>query len=205
MRWEVEVKITWRGETLTYVHQSRPLFPAVYVWRAIVYDRNVPILLEQVMTDEGSINSDLDWRAYVQTSENLVNVNQPHAVLFFEEYMQELQAGESLASYLTTTVISPDEREAVFLFRSAGPTEIYLNGEQVEVAMSSEDERKADEYEDIPPCLRNSCRTVVMRLREGMNTLLVHNRPSPEQSPWWFFGGAFATPDGCLMTDLTFE
>jgi hypothetical protein len=55
------------------------------------------------------------------------------------------------------------------------------------------------------PYLRNSHRTVVMRLREGTNTLLVHNEPAPEQIPWWFFGGAFATPDGCLMTDLTFE
>jgi hypothetical protein len=205
MHWEVEVKITWRGETLTYMHQSRPLFPAVYVWRAIVYNRKVPIGLEQVMTDEGSVNGDLDWGVYVQTSEDLVNVNQPYAVLFFEEHMQELQAGEPLAGYLTTTVISPDERDVVFLFKPAGPTEIYLNGERVEEATTGEDEREGDEYEDMHPYLRNPHRTVVMRLREGTNTLLVHNGLAPERVPWWFFGGAFATPDGCLMTDLTFE
>jgi len=202
MRWEAEVKVTWKGETLIYTHQSQSLFPTICTWRAVVYDRErEPIALEQVVDDEGNINDGLDWKDYVQTSTGLRNVNQPHAILFYREYRQELRAREPLASYITTTVISPDEREAIIRFQSAGPTEFYLNGQKIE-GMSVEEE------EGVLPFFRHSRQTAVMHLRAGENTLVVDARAPLEGSegfPIWFFGGAFTTPGGDLMFDLVFE
>jgi len=198
MRWEAEVKIAWKGATLVYIHQSKPLFPTIYTWRALVYDRDEnPLTLDQVMDTEGHVDEALDWKTYVQTSAGLNSVNQPHAVLFFIEYRHELQAGKSLAGFLTTTVISPGEREAILQFQSAGSTEFYLNGRAVEEVLVGE--------EDVHPFSRRPRQTAVMHLHAGKNTLVVAPRPSQSERPSWFFGAAFMTPDGDLMTDLVFE
>jgi len=200
MRWEAKVKIVWKGETLTYAHQSNPLFPTIYAWRAVVYDQKEhPLALEQVMDDMGNVNDELDWKAYVQTLEGLRNVNQPHGVLFFGAYREELAAGKPLAGYVTTTVISPDEREAVIRFRTAGPTEFYLNGRKVE------ENPLEEETEEGHPLFRQVHKTAVMRLCEGENTLLIDTMPPQKGRPIWFFGGGFTTPDDDLMTDLIFE
>ncbi len=129
-RWEAMVEIAWRGETLTYTYQSQPLFPTIYAWRALIYNREErPISLEQVMD-----GAELDWKAYNQTTDGLRNVNQPHALLLYREYRQELRDGVPLAGYLVTTVVSPDEREAIIRFQAAGPVAFYLNGRPVEAA-----------------------------------------------------------------------
>lgn len=210
MRWDAEVKITWKGETLIYTYRSRPLFPTIYAWRGVVYDQGrEPIALEQVIDDDGNINGGLDWKDYVQTSSGLRSVEQPHAILFYREYRRELQAGEPLAGYITTTVVSPDEREAVVRFRSAGPTEFYLNGQKIEgLALSLPKGMPVEEDDGVPPFFRPPRKTVVMHLRAGENTLVVDIRSPSEGSegfPLWFFGGAFTTPDGDLMIDLVFE
>jgi alpha-glucosidase len=198
MRWEAEVKISWRGATLVYTHQSKPLFPTIYAWRALVYNRDEhPLTLDQVMDAEGRVDGALGWRPYVQTSAELANVNQPHAVLFFKEYRHELQAGQPLAGFLTTTVVSPDEREAIVQFRFAGLAGLYLNGQEVE-------QMPVEEEEGVPPFFRGARQTAVIHLRAGKNTLVVDTRPSPTDWPVWFFGGAFTTPGGDLMTDLAF-
>ena len=120
-RWMADVKLTWRGETLLFTHQSRPLFPSIYAWQVLVYDEQLERLtLEQVVDGEGGINQDLSWKAYVQTTEGLKNVNQPHGVYLSREYEQALAEGAPLAAYLSAVVNSPDEREAVVRFRAAG-------------------------------------------------------------------------------------
>jgi len=200
MRWEAEVRITWRGETLTHTHRSQPLFPTITAWRALVYDREwEPIAPEQVMDAAGHVDGSMDWRTCVQSPQGLKNVNEPHAVLFFEEYRRELEAGRPLAGYLATTVVSPDERDAVILFRSAGPTRIYLNGCRVDRVPLGE------EQEDVHPFFRRPRRTAVVRLRAGENTLVADTRPSRSHRPLWFFGAAVVTPGGDPMIDLTFK
>jgi len=200
MHWEAEVKITWKGETLTYVHQSDPLFPTIYAWRAIVYNQEEePIALEQVMDDEGHINDALDWKVYLQDPEGWGgNLKQPHVIPFMKEHQEQLKAGEPLAGYMTTTVISPGERDAIVAFRSVGPEEFYLNGQRVEGI-------PVEEEEGVHPLFRRPRKTAMMHLRAGKNTLVVDTRPSQSERPLWFLGGAFLTPDGVLMTDLVFE
>ncbi|MBU0704778.1 MAG: hypothetical protein KKC18_13030, partial [Chloroflexi bacterium] len=197
-RWEAEVEIAWRGERLTYTYRSKPLFPTIYAWRALVYNREEePIPLEQVMDGAGRVNPELGWRAYVQTAADSMNVNQPHAVLFYRECRQELQTGVPLAGYLATTIVSPDEREAVVRFRAAGPVAFYLNGQPVE-ALTVEEE------EGVHPFFRRLRETAVMHMHAGENTLVVDTQPMLDQAIW-LFGGAFLTPNGDLMTDLAFK
>jgi hypothetical protein len=199
MRWEAEVKIAWKGRTLVYTHHSEPLFPTIYVWRALVYNQQEkPIAPEQVMDDAGRVNDTLNWEAYVQTAARLKNVNDYHVVPFWRDYRQALRDGEPLAGYVATTVISPRECDVILHFQSTGPTEIYLNGQRFE-------ETPVEQEEDVHPLFRRPRRTAVMHLRVGENTLVAHTRPSPLEQPPWFFGGGLRTPDGDLMTDLVFE
>jgi len=199
MRWEVDVRITWRGERLIYAHRSKPLFPTITAWRALVYNREQePIALAQVLDDAGRVDGALNWETCVQTSAGLKSVNEPHAVLFWREYRKELQAGEPLAGYVTTTVVSPDERDVVIWFRSGGPAKLYLNGRKV-------DRMPVRGEEGVHPFFRRPRRTSVIHLRAGENTLLVDTRPSSSEWPIWFFGAAAVTPDEDAITDLTFE
>jgi hypothetical protein len=197
-RWEADARITWRGQTLTYTHRSRPLFPTITAWRALVYDREQePIALEQVMDSLGRIDDALGWKAYVQTAQGLRNVNQPHAIRFSKEYGPEMRAGKPLAGYLASTIVSPSERDVVLEFQSAGPTGLYLNGRQVGV-------KPAQEAENVHPFFRRPRETAVVHLRPGENTLVVDTRPSSSEHAAWFFGAAVLTPDGDVMTDLVF-
>jgi hypothetical protein len=199
MRWEAEVAIAWRGETLTVRHQSQPLFPAIYAWQTLIYNQDQgSIPLGEVMDAEGKVNAALAWKARVQGSEGLTSVTQPHALFFYREYEPEVRAGVRLAGYLTTTVVSPDEREALLMLRSPGPLELYLNGQGVETTRGEKD------LEGLHPLLSKDQATALVHLRAGRNTLLVHSRTSQE-NPHWLFCGALLTPGGGLITDLAFE
>jgi hypothetical protein len=205
-RWEAQVRIAWRGETLTYAHHSSVLFPTIYAWQALVYDQDeIPLALHQVMDAEGGVNDALGWQAYPQPVGGLRNLSQPHLIPFsrMEAYRGKLKAGQPLAGYLTTAVISPDERDAVLAFRSAGQAAFYLNGQKVEGIEREEEGCR-------PPFFRPTHRTAAMHLRAGENRLVVHTMPSLARrpstgTPEWFFGGAFTTPDGDPMIDLVFR
>ncbi len=199
MRWTAEARVTWRGETLVFIYQSSPLFPSIDVWQVVFYDQDeAPLTVRQVMGAGGSVNRHLDWKAYVQTPEGVRNVNQPHVLFLAREAREELRAGARLAAYLATSISSPDERDAVVQFRSAGPTAFYLNGQAV-----VEDPVEQEGWPSHP--LRRARSTGVMRLRPGRNWLLVHSQPFQEKRSWWYFEGALLTPEGELMTDLGFE
>jgi hypothetical protein len=198
-RWEAEVEISWRGQVLRQAHASQPLFPAIPVWRAVVYDRaEEPLALNEVVDARGRANAALEWVTYVQTTERLRNVNQPHVVPFWREHREELRAGKRLAGYLVTTVVSPKEQEANLWFGTLGPCEIYVNGTQIEEA--------AVEEAEVPhPLLRQARKTEPVHLRAGENTLLIDTRPPEQGRPIWFFSATWMAPGGELMTDLAFE
>ena len=199
-RWEAAVEIVWRGETLTSHHRSQPLFPTIHAWRAVVYDRDeTKLALDEVMDEKGTVDKKLEWIPFVQEAKGLQNVNQPHGVLFWRTHREQLQAGKKLAAYVVSTVVSPDDREAVLNFRAGGSYRIYLNGQQVEQVLLDEDEQI--------PIFYRSRKTAIIHLRAGENTLLIDSRPPEEGRPIWFFGGAFTVPgeDEDPMTDLEFE
>jgi len=198
-RWTAEVRLTWRGRRFTKTHHSQVLFPTVYAWHTLVYDQETELLdLAQVLDGRGKARQALDWIPHLQKAEGLININQPHGIQLSREHGQALEEGQSLAAYVTTTVLSPDERDVVFHFRSAGPAQIYLNGQRVE-------EVPVKQEEWLPGLLRKARRTAEMRLRKGENTLVIHSQPPEDKRPWWYLGGALTTLEGEAMTDLLFQ
>jgi hypothetical protein len=149
------------------------------------------------MDATGRVDDTLPWRAFVQTADGLRNVNQPHAIRFSREYGRRLQAGEPLAAYLVTAIVSPGERDVMVRFQSAGPIGLYLNGREVEVKVTPEEE-------GVHPFFLRPRETDVVHLRTGENTLVVDTRPASPARAAWFFGAAVLTPDGDVMTDLVF-
>jgi hypothetical protein len=199
MHWTAEARVTWRGQILVFRHESRPLFPSIYAWQSIVYDQGeAPLAMERVMGPGGCVNRQLAWKPTIQAFARVRNVNQPLRVSFLREHAADLKAGAPLAAYLATTIISPDERDAVVQFRSAASTTFYLNGQVV-------DEEPVEQDRSLPPLLRQMRRTAVLRLRSGKNWLLVHSQPSQERLPSWYLEGRLTTPEGEAMTDLVFE
>ena len=198
-RWDAEVSISWRGETLTFCHQSKPLFPSIHTWRALIYDEDDRVIsLGEVMGPDGDVDAALSWKTYIQTTQGLRNINQAHTLFLSEEYEEQLSAGALLAGYLTTTVISPDERDVILSFSSTGRDEFYLNGGKLGVTPL-----KAAE-EELHPLVRGPSKTRVMHFQAGRNTLLVASRPSHSRR-LWMFSGTLLTPEGESMTDLLFE
>ncbi len=64
MRWTAEVLITWQGRTLRQMHHSNVLFPSIYVWHGVVYDRHKsPLFPEQVVDAKGRISGRLEWQS----------------------------------------------------------------------------------------------------------------------------------------------
>ncbi len=199
MRWSAEVEVTWRGRRLVTTHHSRPLFPTIYAWQAVVYNPLEESLApEQVVDAEGKPAAGLAWRSYVQSREGLKNVNQPHGLNFSTQCGASLQAGAPLAAFAVTTITSPDEREAVLYFRAAGTVAFSLNGQNV-------GEVPVEQEHWLPGLLRKARRTEVVRLRPGRNLLLAYSSPPQDKRPWWYLGGWFTNPEGELMTDLTFD
>ena len=197
MRWEAQVRIAWRGRTLSHTHSSKPIFPSIYTWRALVYDREKEAVpLEQVVAGGGPVPPDLPWKVYTQEAGGLRNLNEPYLLRLGTEYRERLRAGEPLTACLATTAISPDEREALLLFGSGGRAEIYLNGRKVEEGPVPAERGY--------PFLRGVRQTAPFRLRAGENLLVVACRPAERADPSWYFAAALVTPGGDWMTDLSY-
>ncbi len=198
-RWEVEVAFTWRGVTWTQSYASEPLFPTIPAWRAVAYVKDEAPSLEAVMADNGGVDPTLDWRAHIQDADGLPNYKEPHAVLFWRDYDEALKAGTPLVGYITTTVVSPETREAVLEFRTTGAAEIVLNGKPVPVAPHPDEA-------NVRPHFRSAHRTEPLTLRAGENVLLIRSAPSEEEKLyWWYFGARFVDTKGELLLDLDFS
>jgi len=204
-RWEAEVRLSWRGETLTYTYESSSLFPTIHAWRVYVYNHDEQsLLLDEVLDGEGNLNSAIDWRFYRQEDgPPLANLTDCHIVRLAGEHAGQLEAGEPLAGYLATTISSPDDRDAIFLIWAECRTEWYLNGQRIEIQPFEGRETAS------PPFYRPTRKSAVLRLREGVNSLVAASSPSESIRastglPYWRFGGALVSPDGRVMPDLEF-
>jgi alpha-glucosidase len=203
MVWQAEVRITWRGCTMTTTHRSRPILPSVPVWHALIYNQEKPVMPKEVVGPEGRISDDWSWETHVLSAEDLRNLNQPHVLLLSHLYRDRLSAGERLGAVLRTTVVSPHERDAVIVFPPGGPTAFYLNGERVPEAPREEHDALFRLFHH--PFRDQLRRTVPVCLRAGANALVVNARAPASQGHWWAFGAVLTDLDGEIMTDLVFE
>jgi hypothetical protein len=183
---------------LRFAHQSKPLFPTICAWQVLVCDeQQEEPALERVLTGEEETGGRLPWKAYAQTADGLINVNEPHVVWLSREYGQALASGARLVAYARASVCSPDEREAVIRFAATDSTALYLNGREIESAPPGEGA-------ELQGLLRGTRTTAVIHLRQGTNTLVVRSEAAGKGT-WWVLGGRFETPDGEVMADLSFD
>jgi alpha-glucosidase len=204
-RWSAEVRLTWRGETLTYNHKSSPLFPTIYAWRVLVCNKEESDLQpEHVLDDQGRLDRTLAWRYHHQAgSSSLANLTDAHAVRLAADYGRQLAAGEPLAAYVATTITSPDVRNVVLLAWTRCRATWFLNGQSIGFLPMRELETAQ------PPFYWPTRESGVLQLQAGQNTLVVVSSPSESVRestglPYWRLGGALTTPDGEVMTDLEF-
>jgi alpha-glucosidase len=174
LHWAAQARLSWRGHVLTYTHRSRMLFPPVHTWRVLVYNpERDPLPLGHVLAGEDA----LPWTVRRPDVAALRNLNGPFLLPLGQENRERLQAGEPLAAYLATTVMSPDEQEASLLVRTRTPVVVYLNGEAVPAGPGEED---CGYY---PFEVR---RAGPFRLHAGENRLVVHSLPDPAGQAVWF-------------------
>lgn len=204
MRWSAEINIDWNDTHLQYAYQSRALFPAIYNWRAVVFNREAQpnFGLRDVLLDTNEVNPALNWQSYQQEVATAQTVDGPYHVPLHKQYLTQLKAGEPLEAYVVATINSPEEREARLEYRVAGPTEFYLNGELVEEPelLNSSGNIQSEVYNKF----QHSRRSDLIKLQKGVNTLVLYSKP-PTRAHWWWLSVAIVRPDGALMDDLTFD
>ncbi|MGC9469692.1 MAG: TIM-barrel domain-containing protein [Anaerolineae bacterium] len=200
LQWHAAVTMSWAGHTLTGTYSSAPFFPAIYRWRGLFYDptkRDLTpdVVLSMVTQDDGQTGPGETWQLFEQDPEKAHNLAEPYELRLWDVCRERLEAGESLAAYLVTQVISPEDREVVL--EVAGPEDValYLNGVAVEL-----EQRQVDP--SVPPLFREPRRSQALRLTRGVNVLMVH-AAAPEV-PWghWFLRAGLCGPNGGPMRDL---
>lgn len=204
LRWSAEISINWDGTALKYAYQSRALFPAIYDWRAVVFNRDEQpnFGLKDVLINGNEINPALNWQNYQQEIATALTVEGPYHVPLHKQYLPRLKAGEPLEAYVVAVINSPEEREARLEYRIAGPAEFYLNGQLVEEPemLTSSGNVQSEVYNKF----QHSRHSDLVRLQKGVNTLVIYSKP-PTRQHWWWLSVAVVRPDGALMDDLTFD
>jgi hypothetical protein len=185
LRWTVEARITWRGATWITRRAGATLFPAIPAWQAAVFNREEQRVAPEAVVDAtGRLTGDLTWQPWVQDAAEVPALTAPYGLFLAEQIRADLEAGKPMAAYAVTTVISPDEREAVIGFQAGGPVRVFVNGTEVAQAPAP---AAAGETEPMhAPPGRIAQRTVPVPLHAGPNTLVLHLDADPARA-WWSF------------------
>lgn len=203
LQWTAEVKLQWGDTPLIFAHRSKTLFPAIPDWQVLVYDQQAQpdFGLAQILNDVNQINPNLDWQTYREEVESAVSLDTAYNLPIYKTYLERLRAGEKLAGYAVTTINSPDEREAMLEYRSAGPLEFWLNGQPITkpTTFTGGEPIQSVVYNRF----QRAQRTAIVTLKAGPNTLVVGFAP-PERPHWWYFSVAVVRPDASLMNDLSY-
>jgi alpha-glucosidase len=206
-RWEAEVRLKWGEQTLSYNYRSHTMFPSVPRWEVLAYnpDKQPELTqLAQVTDEQGQLNAQLNWEKRAQSTTEVQSLEPAFYVKLPRSQIDRVRAGEPLALYKATTVISPDEREMVIDYWTNGDTTLYLNGQVVGI---TGDSRELPWLSSVyMPSAHYLFKTQPVKLRAGKNTLIFAT--SLRASEWWYhFSAALVEPGtaGEVMTDLRFE
>ncbi|HQE93745.1 MAG TPA: glycoside hydrolase family 31 protein [Anaerolineae bacterium] len=197
--WEAQVMLRWRDTTIHSDFRSAPLFPAVPVWRAMLYDRaEITLTPANVLDAAGNPRPDLTWRTLAQDLAKTENYRHAYFTPLWREHWTALATDGSLATYLTATVISPETREAVLAFTTHSDVTIYVNGEEVAEDVAAAMDSAHGLF------VHGTRRTEALHLRAGQNTLLIHCSAEGKRWPFWYFGAALLSPSGEPWLDLIY-
>jgi alpha-glucosidase len=197
-RWSADVKVRWQGVTLEGCHTGALLFPAIHAWQGLCVDIEPGTgAWSQVMAPDGAPRAGLGWLDLSQGPEDLVNVYHPHILYLAEHFGAADKAGRRRLAYLATTITSPAAQRAVLQFRSPGPVDLRLNGQEAAIELG--------EYEgSIHPRLRPTRRTGTLQLLPGDNHLLVRCEAA-QDSGRWLFGASLTSTEGEVLVDLSYR
>jgi len=205
MHWEAEVKIIYRGASLTFRHVSAPLVLGIPAFRTLIYNpAQVAISMGEALQPV-TAPARGDWKTYLYDPRRFPNLRYPFYVPLWEDARPRLEAKEPLAAYLVTTVTSPVEQDVTLLYLAAGDSSLYLNGQKVS-QKAVEAGELAQRYIPQRMSFIQSLKLEGLHLKAGKNTLLVSLRPA-EKVEWrpWFFGGILLDAQGDLLTDLSYS
>jgi hypothetical protein len=201
--WIAEVALSWQGKVLHFRHRSRPIFATISPWQVMVYNEDEQLLeADQAVDRAGQLNPQLDWETYAQDIARVKSIADPFYVRLRERYTPRYEAGENLASYAAATIIAPEEREIRLFYHAGAAIRLWFNGEELEDGKQLESSGEAGNNV-FHPHLRPRY-TEILRLKKGLNTLLVNSRP-PRPRPLWWFSVAVVRPDGTIMSDLLYK
>ncbi len=195
--WEAEVILHWRDAATRTHFRSATLFPAIPAWRATLYnlDEIAPTPTD-VLDTAGNPNPNLVWRTLAQSLAETENYRRAYFTYLERSRWSPTTAEAPRAAYLTTTVVSPEAREAVLAFTAMGPVTVYVNGAKV-----GEDVRA--EIDSVHGLFVTGTRfTGKLYLRAGTNTLLIHY---PKADRHWRFGAMLLSPSGELLPDVVYQ
>jgi hypothetical protein len=208
LRWEAEVKITYRETVLAFRHTSAPLVLGIAAFRSLVYNPEKDNISVDEALDPAAAPERGEQKTYLYDPYDLrrfPNLRYPFFVPLFQDYHTRLQTGEPLAAYLVTTITSPVEQDVTLLYLGAGEPSLHLNGEKVsQNAVEGGD--LAERFIPVRMAGVPARKLEGLHLKSGKNTLLVSLRPS-DVAEWrpWFFGGLVFDPQGELLTDLSYS
>jgi alpha-glucosidase len=205
LHWEAEVKIVYRGATLTFRHTSAPLVLGIPAFRALIYNPEQAAISMDEALQPATTPARNDWKTYLYDPRRFPNLRFPYYVPLWEDARPRLETKEPLAAYLVTTITSPVEQEATLLYLAAGAARLYFNGKKVS-QKAVEAGELAQRYLPQRMSFISSLKLEGLHLKAGKNTLLVFLRPA-EKVEWrpWFFGGILLDPQGQPMTDLSYS
>jgi hypothetical protein len=127
------------------------------------------------------------------------NFRRAYFTPLWRDHWAELREDTPLATYLTTTVTSPQACDAVLAFTTNSEVTVYVNGEEI-----TEDAEAA--IDSVHGLFVHGTRfTKTLHLRAGKNTLLIHCPAESRRWPFWYFGAALLTPSGELLPGLTYQ
>ncbi len=197
MTWEAEVMLHWRGVTTRTRFRSAALFPAIPTWRATLYNLDeVALTPTDVLDAAGNPSPNLVWRTLTQNLAETENYRRAYFAYLERSRWSPATAESPRAAYLTTTVVSPEAREAVLAFTATGPVTVYVNGAKV-----GEDAKAA--IDSVHGLFVHGTRfTGKLYLRAGTNTLLIHY---PKTDRRWHFGATLLALSGELLGDVVYQ
>lgn len=194
-RWELDLRLEWRGRSIEQHFASQTLFPTVGAGRLLARRLDNPLAVEELIDADGAPRPELPWEPFAHTPahgefQNLTErYNIPlsaHAVL---------NRGSDMVGYVAVTLRSPEARSARIAAQSYRPLRLILNGEPLPIESQTENDMLKLNYE--------WSRSAPAGLRPGDNHLLVICEHKGEELAWrWFLHLMVADDAGQPMPDV---
>lgn len=195
-QWSVETTITWREATIEHSFTSAPIFPSLGAWQTLARPATAPLTLDELLTADGTLRPELDWRTYEHSpgAGEFQNISTVYNVPL-REYAWAAP-GVDLEGYAAATLHSPTARPVRINYQAAQPVQIYLNG-----ALIAE-----TDHVETPPLGLNLewSRSAPVSLRTGANTLLIVSAHPGNAPAWhWFLHVKLTDPDGTAVPEVS--